>query len=230
MTVRKSARFRVRRCFSLYPVHYSRAFAFSAVLYPQYQQRPLRFACPCGGTMGLPCSDRVSEWGGPFLHAGGLTSMRAHKRRAIPYRAPFWSKPVSTFGLLSITTLNRSSHMLAVPTHPLLLSAVVLADSTSPRGSVYRKTGGYVVPRASHQTVASSACLGRERLMEQPVSSVHRTSCETETLTTFRSHPSIRDTLASNRLLSDELASKLEKIGAYDRLNRLAKARVRAFK
>jgi hypothetical protein len=29
-----------------------------------------------------------------------------------------WSKPISTFGLLKITTLKRSSHMLVVPTHP----------------------------------------------------------------------------------------------------------------
>ena len=41
----ESARFRVERCFSPYPVHYSRAFAFSAFLYPQRQQRSLRFAC-----------------------------------------------------------------------------------------------------------------------------------------------------------------------------------------
>jgi hypothetical protein len=33
--------------------------------------------------------------------------------------------------------------------------------------------GGYIVPRASHRAVASSACPGRERLMEQPVSSSH---------------------------------------------------------
>jgi hypothetical protein len=31
--------------------------------------------------------------------------------------------------------------------------------------------GGYIVPRASHGAVTGSACLGRERLMEQPVSS-----------------------------------------------------------
>lgn len=33
--------------------------------------------------------------------------------------------------------------------------------------------GGYIVPRASHRAVTSSACPGRERLMEQPVSSSH---------------------------------------------------------
>ena len=53
MTARKSARFRVRRCFSPYPVHYSRAFAFSAFLYPQRQQRSLQFACRCRRPYGL---------------------------------------------------------------------------------------------------------------------------------------------------------------------------------
>ena len=53
MTARKSARFRVGRCFSPYPVHYSRAFAFSAFLYPQSQQRSSRFACRCRQHYGL---------------------------------------------------------------------------------------------------------------------------------------------------------------------------------
>jgi hypothetical protein len=75
-----------------------------------------------------------------------------------------------------------------IPTHPLLLSAFVLADSASPRGLAYRISGGYVVPRASHRAVAGSAYPGRERLMEQPVSSGHTFSCETETQATCRSH------------------------------------------
>lgn len=69
--------------------------------------------------------------------------------------------------------LHGRSHVLVVPIHPLLLSAFVLADSALPRGSAYRLPGGYVVPGASHRAVASSACPGRERLMEQPVSSGH---------------------------------------------------------
>jgi len=53
---------------------------------------------------------------------------------------------------------------LVVPTHPLLLTAFVLADSALPRGLAYRITGGYVVPGASHRAVTGSACPGRERL------------------------------------------------------------------
>src|SRR6267142_723066 len=64
----------------------------------------------------------------------------------------------------------------------------MLADSASPHGLAYRFLGGYIVPRASHRAVTGSACLGRERLMEQPVSSGEKPSCETETQATFRSH------------------------------------------
>ena len=88
---------------------------------------------------------------------------------------------------LACSTLIRSSHTLVVADHPLLLTAFVLADYIWPRDRMHRSPGGYVVPRASHQAVASLACLGRERLMEQPVSS-RITSCKTETQSTFRSH------------------------------------------
>src|SRR3954469_13928061 len=81
--------------------------------------------------------------------------------------------------------------MLVVPAHPLLLSAFVLADSALPHGSAYRISGGYVVPEASHRAVTSPACPGRERLMEQPVSSGHTRSCETETHATCRSHDDV---------------------------------------
>jgi hypothetical protein len=73
----------------------------------------------------------------------------------------------------------------------LLLSAFVLADSALPRGSAYRISGGYFVPRASYRAVTGSACLGRERLMEQPVSPGNISSCETETHATCRSHKDI---------------------------------------
>ena len=97
--------------------------------------------------------------------------MAQAREETIPSRVPFWFKPVSTFGLLFVTTRNERSLMLVVLIHPLYLSTFVLADSASPRGSTYRMYGGYFVPGASHQAVASFACPGRERLMEQPVSS-----------------------------------------------------------
>jgi hypothetical protein len=199
MTARKSARFRVRRCFSPYPVHYSRAFAFSAFLYPQRQQRSLWSACRCRQHYGLTLF-RIS------LRAGRTLPLR---RRRIVHGGPVfkdhasprtvWFKPVSTFGLLKITTVIGSSHTLVVSAHPLLLSAFVLADSALPRGSAYRISGGYVVPRASHRAVTGSACPGRERLMEQPVSSGNISSCETETHATCRSHENVLGQVQANR-------------------------------
>jgi hypothetical protein len=117
--------------------------------------------------------------------------MAVQYSKTTPHRVPFWFKPVSTFGLLKITTFIGSSHTLVVPAHPLLLSAFVLADSALPRGSAYRISGGYVVPRASHRAVTGFACPGRERLMEQPVSSGNISSCETETHATCRSHKDV---------------------------------------
>src|SRR5471030_3314567 len=90
------------------------------------------------------------------------------------------------------TYVGRTHSSLA----PLRL---VLADSALPRGLAYRISGGYVVPRASHRAVAGSACLGRERLMEQPVSSGHTCSCETETQATCRSHKHPLCDIYSNR-------------------------------
>ena len=46
----------------------------------------------------------------------------------------------------------------------------------------------YFVPRVSHRAAVSSACPGRERLMEQPVSSGHTLSRETETQVTCWSY------------------------------------------
>jgi hypothetical protein len=54
----------------------------------------------------------------PFLFAGGLLSMVAHVQKTTPYRVPFWFKPVSTFGLVHLTTFIGGSHVLVVPAHP----------------------------------------------------------------------------------------------------------------
>ncbi|WP_250958313.1 hypothetical protein, partial [Rhizobium sp. CG5] len=53
--------------------------------------------------------------------------------------------------------------------------------------------------RASHRAVTGSACPGRERLMEQPVSSGNISSCETETHATCRSHKDILRQIKANR-------------------------------
>jgi hypothetical protein len=47
-----------------------------------------------------------------------LLSMVAHVQKTTPYRVPFWFKPVSTFGLVHLTTFIGGSHVLVVPAHP----------------------------------------------------------------------------------------------------------------
>jgi hypothetical protein len=59
--------------------------------------------------------------------------------REFTYPRTFWSKPgnASNFGLFIVTMFNGSSHMLAMPFLALAPLRLLLADSTSPHGSVY---------------------------------------------------------------------------------------------
>lgn len=91
---------------------------FPLFLYPQRQQRSLRFACRYRQRYGLTLF-RLS------LRAGRTPPLR---RRLIvhdglvftDHASPhtLWFKPLSTFGLLKITTFNRGSYALVVPAHP----------------------------------------------------------------------------------------------------------------
>src|SRR5471032_2915314 len=99
-----------------------------------------------------------------------------------------WLKPVSTFGLSMMTTfievhLRWSLPLVPSPSPPLCWQ--ILLSLAGPRTD---DIGGYIVPRASHRAVAGSACLGRKRLMEQPVQSQRITLRRTEIQATCRSH------------------------------------------
>ena len=83
---------------------------------------------------------------------------------------PFWPKPDSAFGLLTMTTFISSSHMLTVllnlaPHPPWRWQKTAL-----PRGRTAVHGTGYIVPVASHRVVTNPACTGRLRLTEQSVS------------------------------------------------------------
>src|ERR1039457_837035 len=65
-----------------YPVHYRRALALSAILYPHPYRLALRLAFPEGRSTGLPRSEYVPRWVRPRLYAGdwfvcGRTLQRA---------------------------------------------------------------------------------------------------------------------------------------------------------
>lgn len=84
---------------------------------------------------------------------------------------PFWFKPVSTFGLLQLTTFIDSSHVLPIPislaTEPQLCSefSATLAGSPSPKAI-------YIVLKASRGAVTNTASLSRLLHTEMQVSSL----------------------------------------------------------
>ena len=93
-----------------YPAHYRSAFACSLVLYPLPCQVVLRLPfrwgwAPEGNglTTFRGCNLR---WFRPRLYAGGAASACAEFGAAHPDHLPFWSKPLSIFGLASRTTLT----------------------------------------------------------------------------------------------------------------------------
>src|SRR6266545_7855979 len=106
------------RTLNPYPSHYRTAFACSRLLYPPFHRLALRFAFHVGRTTGLPCSASVPEWGRSALSAGSACGHEKRRTTSSPRLRTFWSKPVSAFGLLSITTFIRRSHVLTLPLHP----------------------------------------------------------------------------------------------------------------
>lgn len=123
--------------------------------------------------------------------------MMVQRTKTMPGRVPFGSSLSARLACLTLRRFCGRSRTLVVPIPPWFLPAFVLAGSALPHGSAYRFPGGYVVPGASHRAVASSACPGRERLMEQSVSSAHRSSVKQKFMrlagrTFSRSRPALR--------------------------------------
>src|SRR5947208_15633258 len=101
-----------------YPPRYRAAFAFSLLLYPPSHGLALQSAFRWGRTTGLPCSASVPEWGSSALSAGSACGHEKRRTTSSTGLLTFWSKPLSAFGLPSITTFIRRSHMLTLPLHP----------------------------------------------------------------------------------------------------------------
>jgi hypothetical protein len=140
MTARKSARFRVGLCFNPYPTHYRQAFAFSAVLYPPGHQCSLRLTCrfrqPFGFTlfrMNLRAGRTLPLRRRWFVHDGPV--FKAHSSPLT-----FWFKPISTFGLLKLTTFTEVHLCWSYPLIPSSsppscwqISLCLTAQRTDPR-------------------------------------------------------------------------------------------------
>src|SRR5262249_20222000 len=96
---------KVARWLNPYPPHYRAAFASSPVLYPQPRRSALRPPYPGGRATGLPRCAAEAAWVRSRLFAGGSPSAPGKFGAPGPGHAPFWSKPVSTFGLSYVATL-----------------------------------------------------------------------------------------------------------------------------
>src|SRR5712692_1127268 len=97
------------------PPRYRAAFASSILLYPQPLRFPLRCAFPCGETTGLPRSACVPRWVRPRLSAGGCPVCGRKAREPLHQPRTFWFKPVSIFGLSSVTAFISGSLPLVIP-------------------------------------------------------------------------------------------------------------------
>ena len=99
-----------------YPSDYRTAFASSLILYPPSHRRP-----PCGGP--TPKGGRRAYhvprtyhgWFRLCLFAGGSTATAGEGGYPCTWPRTFWFKPLSTFGLLVLTTFIGSSPELAMP-------------------------------------------------------------------------------------------------------------------
>lgn len=153
-----------------YPSHYRTAFAFSALPCPHRPQRSLRSVCPEGQRYGFTVFRVVRMNGlGSASSPVACLSVLLHYLRSSPRYIPFWVRPVSAFGLLTITTFISSSDSLTLPSslappphwhlqrHVHLTISMWLAP-------------GYIVSVASYQAVTSFACTDRLRATERPVS------------------------------------------------------------
>jgi len=106
------------RLLNPYPPRYRAAFACSLLRYPPLYGLALRSAFHEGRTTGLPCSASVPEWVRSALSADSAYGHEKRHTNPSTGLLTFWSKPLSAFGLPSITTFIRRSHVLTLPLHP----------------------------------------------------------------------------------------------------------------
>jgi len=85
---------------------------------------------------------------------------------------PFWLKPLSIFGLSSVTTFISSSHLLTILPNPSSRPPRCWQSQRAPRGVVAARTSeASIVPGASHHWIAPVACPGRVPRAEPRVGS-----------------------------------------------------------
>ena len=124
------------------------------------------------GTVGLTTfrTSTIPEGVRSRLSAGGATSAKGEPLAPIPGHLPFWSKPVSPFGLFPMTTARRRSTSVDHTFQPWLPTALRLAVAVSPRDlTAGPEDRGFVVPEASHPGVTTDARSGRVPVAEHRI-------------------------------------------------------------
>ena len=124
-----AAEFPASPCSPLYPIT-GQAFASSILPFPHIYRLALRLAFPHRRRTGLPCSGlshtRMGE--ARSIHRERVVPMTRKGRVLVPAPVPFWLKPASTFGLLSLTMFLRAFTWVRPYHHPSSCSLRLGAD------------------------------------------------------------------------------------------------------
>jgi hypothetical protein len=100
-----------------YPVHYRRAFAFSILIYPLLHQLPLQVAFPLGKQWAYYVPYKYLMGWAPRVRRRPFACGREVQKPL--HRPPtFWFKPLSIFGLSTVTTFISGSPGLARSINP----------------------------------------------------------------------------------------------------------------
>ena len=106
---------------------------------------------------------------GPAFPPVVVVSVNPHMEEGLPDHVAVWLKPISAFGLLTLTMFISGSHMLAMPSNLAPLPRCARSGSLLPHGFGFPFRVGYIVIRASHIRIAPNARLIRLLLTEQQV-------------------------------------------------------------
>ena len=100
-----------------YLLHYRTAFAFSDILYPLIYRLTLRLAFHTEmEIVGLTLIPLILHNGLASVYSPGESWITlGDTRTPKPYPLPFWSRPISIFGLSTLTAFINSSHVLRIP-------------------------------------------------------------------------------------------------------------------
>ena len=145
-------------------------FRFLHFPLPAFYQPSLRSACLCGQRVGLTVFHLSNKKGVGSVCLPMVVCPCNSKEDELSNHLPFWLKPISIFGLSSLTEFINSSPELALP-FSLAPFRMMLADLLLPHGfGLLLSEMGYVVPPASYRPVTGAAWGGRLLPRERQVS------------------------------------------------------------